>query len=519
MKKKLILSLASAMLLLALPTFAETNVENEPITSSVDSIELKHLEELYVFWTTSEYSELGYKLVWSKNPNPVYPPREGDYYTYHSDPNTNLSNIFPFNDDGIYYVKVCEYLGEKCGTYSNEISVEVVEQITSIDTLAQREISPINLNALSDGKVAWETDGILANGLKVVWSKTSNPTYPTRSTDQVQFVDDPNKSYAYLNGFDGTGTYYARACEYLGGDGCLVYSNEVSLELTEKTSTTDKFKDVDLNSEYYDAIAYLKEKEVVQGYNNEGEYFGPTDKITRAAFIKIVFELSDYQPAGTYCFDDVKDEWFSGYICEAKRLGFVEGYTPDTFGPEREINFVEASKIVANVLDLNVDESYDEIWYQKYVKAMESFGAVPKEIENFDQVITREVMAEMAYRVDAQKTDKPSKTYNELKSKEVKSEIQSTVNGLFIKEVSDGKVEWIVDGSLSEGVKLTYSTSPNPTYPGRDSDQVQYFSGSGSSGSAQLKAFDGSGVYYVRVCEYLGDSGCGVYSNEIMVNL
>ena len=73
-------------------------------------------------WKTDGYSAQGFKVVWSKNAGPTYPLREGDRYAYQSDPTATESKLEAFSGEGMYSVRVCEYLGGKCGTYSNEVS-------------------------------------------------------------------------------------------------------------------------------------------------------------------------------------------------------------------------------------------------------------------------------------------------------------------------------------------------------------------------------------------------------------
>lgn len=78
--------------------------------------------------------------------------------------------------------------------------------------------------------VKWSTVGYSKEGFKIVWSKNPNPTYPTRNSDKYLYTSDTSASSATLDAFDGTGTYYARVCEYLGGS-CGTYSNEITLSL------------------------------------------------------------------------------------------------------------------------------------------------------------------------------------------------------------------------------------------------------------------------------------------------
>lgn len=81
-----------------------------------------------VQWSTSGTAAMGFKVVWSKTPGPTYPTRwDGakDKYHYLSDPSAAADTISAFEGPGIYYVRVCEYLGGKCGVYSNQITVNL----------------------------------------------------------------------------------------------------------------------------------------------------------------------------------------------------------------------------------------------------------------------------------------------------------------------------------------------------------------------------------------------------------
>jgi len=79
------------------------------------------------------------------------------------------------------------------------------------------------------------------------------------------------------------------------------------------------------------------------------------------------------------------------------------------------------------------------------------------------------------------------------------------------------RIEWGVEGYSSKGFKVVWSKNENPTYPTREEDKYHYFSNP-EKRSDFLDAFDGSGKYYVRVCEYKGGE-CGVYSNEAEIQL
>lgn len=100
------------------------NYEEASPESVVDSITLTGEGEK-IEWSVDGYSAKGFKVVWSKNENPVYPLRSGDKYHYYSKPDKSTDELSAFSGSGMYYVRVCEYLGGKCGVYSNEIEVNL----------------------------------------------------------------------------------------------------------------------------------------------------------------------------------------------------------------------------------------------------------------------------------------------------------------------------------------------------------------------------------------------------------
>lgn len=91
------------------------------------------------------------------------------------------------------------------------------------------------------------------------------------------------------------------------------------------------------------------------------------------------------------------------------------------------------------------------------------------------------------------------------------------VNSITLISAGGANISWSVDGYSDKGFKVVWSKTAAPEYPSRSTDRYHYYDSPAKTTDA-VDAFDGAGTYYVRVCEYLGGS-CGVYSNEIPVNL
>ncbi len=193
------------------------------------------------------------------------------------------------------------------------------------------------------------------------------------------------------------------------------------------------FTDVPLNSPYYNAVQYLKTAGIVGGYPDGS--FKPNNLINRAEFTKIIVGATRRQPDNGLCletfaqadgsytdmFTDISSSsgaqgpvWYLNDLCYAKVEKLISGYPDGSFKPANNINFVEAAKIIDNGFQLYGDGAASP-WYAVYVNILAYHKAIPQTINRFDQHITRGEMAEMIYRLKAEKTDLPSKTYSELK--------------------------------------------------------------------------------------------------------
>ena len=99
------------------------------------------------------------------------------------------------------------------------------------------------------------------------------------------------------------------------------------------------FEDVSTGDRGYQAIQYLKDEGIVQGYSDGN--FKPANSINRAEFLKIVMEASGKEAKGKDCYKDVKDAWYSGYVCAATKLGLVNGYKDGFFHDRASVDYQE----------------------------------------------------------------------------------------------------------------------------------------------------------------------------------
>lgn len=187
------------------------------------------------------------------------------------------------------------------------------------------------------------------------------------------------------------------------GDTCVLTDGADGQDVAQILSedwTAGGFSDVGEDYKYADAVFYVRDLGVVQGYADGT--FKPFNEINRAEFVKILIEakyqeyLQDYMPES--CFSDVgATEWYAKYVCFAKGKGIIGGYPDGTFKPSQNINVVEAMKIVLETYFGNVPPSDGE-WYKKYVDYALKHGFWLEEWSDNSYLLKRGEMAELMYR-------------------------------------------------------------------------------------------------------------------------
>jgi Leucine-rich repeat (LRR) protein len=175
---------------------------------------------------------------------------------------------------------------------------------------------------------------------------------------------------------------------------------------TLNSSIKNLFSDLSSSHQNFDAINFVKEKNIVNGYEENGEtLFKPENKINRAEFMKIVllakYSQEEIDSAAHAGFTDIPEgEWYESYANFGKEKGFIKGYKqPDgtfTFGGTQNIRFSEAAKIVVNILLEPTESSSTGNWYDSFVQKLQK-----KNVQTYpaEKEITRGEMAQIIFDI------------------------------------------------------------------------------------------------------------------------
>ena len=125
----------------------------------------------------------------------------------------------------------------------------------------------------------------------------------------------------------------------------------------ERRSYNIPFKDVAESDWSQQAIGFMLEKGMIQGY--EDGSFRPKAAISRAEFAAMAAHLDKLMAGGGNSFFDVPaGHWAQGAIDSAAAKGWVTGYPDGSFKPERKITRAEVVNITNKMLDRFADRDF-----------------------------------------------------------------------------------------------------------------------------------------------------------------
>lgn len=208
------------------------------------------------------------------------------------------------------------------------------------------------------------------------------------------------------------------------------------------------FPDVNSDNEFYEAIKYVSDNKIVNGYSDGT--FKPDKEVSRGELTKIVIgsiytptiiekcakdnyfkeEIDDLgnffndifpdvwggydgiepnDPSGRYNITDegfvyqVKHVFFN-HVCMAKKDNIISGFSDGSYKPDEPIEFQASAKILANSFSMDPDLSLvsEEDKLKPFIIRLGENKIIPLSIQTREQKVTRAELAEMIFRI---KTD------------------------------------------------------------------------------------------------------------------
>jgi len=295
------------------------------------------------------------------------------------------SNHIKFDLQTTRFVKIANIVTESKSIKLFEIKAYVSY---SSDDKAYKDIMALNMPGeyvLNQDYIILPTVGSLY-GSTLEW-KTSNESVITKDGNiikpsgkkEVEVVltvtatyegKTSVKSFKYLvcgsgNGIGGAGGAGGSG----GGGGNIAGVNAGGTTITALPSANDivqtpsnenlntEFKDVKVTDWYYTYLMNLKNKGIIDGYE-DGNFY-PNNKITREEFVKLLVNIAGIELVEEYeGFEDVnKTDWFAPYVYTAKKLNIVSGIDDTNFGVGMPISRQDMSVMIYNLITMNKDVS------------------------------------------------------------------------------------------------------------------------------------------------------------------
>ena len=163
----------------------------------------------------------------------------------------------------------------------------------------------------------------------------------------------------------------------------------------------------DFSPQYAEAAEVLAGMKVMQGYDDGS--FLPQRNITRAQVATMIYRAATSDVTDTQTpiyadydkFDDVQsDDWFAGYVNYCGNAELIKGFTPTTFGPNKNVTGYQVLAMILRAVGYDAnDEFTGSGWEIRTATTAESLGMLKNVQEaTLGQPATRELVAELIFR-------------------------------------------------------------------------------------------------------------------------
>ncbi len=186
---------------------------------------------------------------------------------------------------------------------------------------------------------------------------------------------------------------------------CVAMLLSVMVMGTGAASFTDQDE---FSDNYAEAAEVLTGMGIIQGYDDGS--FLPQRNINRAQVATMIYraatgDVTDSkisQFVGEDLFDDVNaDDWFAGYVNYCGNAEYIKGFTPDTFGPYKQVTGYQVLAMILRAVGYDENNEYTgDQWTLRVAATAREQGLLDNlnPDTNLAEPATRELVAELIFR-------------------------------------------------------------------------------------------------------------------------
>lgn len=174
-------------------------------------------------------------------------------------------------------------------------------------------------------------------------------------------------------------------------------------------SAESSFKDVQSTYPYAESIQAFVDQNIVKGYPDNT--FKPNNTVNRVELLALLYRAKNLgeplKPTAS-CFPDVAvSDWFSSFVCAAKKDGIVKGAPDGNFHPADTVTLPAAAKMIVGMNKIKtLDPKPGEQWYAPFIQSLSENAYIPTTFTYINQEVTRGELVEILWRVNGQYHDK-----------------------------------------------------------------------------------------------------------------
>ena len=163
----------------------------------------------------------------------------------------------------------------------------------------------------------------------------------------------------------------------------------------------------DFSPQYAEAAEVLAGMKVMQGYDDGS--FLPQRNITRAQVATMIYRAATGDVTDTQTpiyadydkFDDVQsDDWFAGYVNYCGNAEYIKGFTPDTFGPYKQVTGYQVLAMILRAVGYDENDEYTgDQWTLRVAATAREQGLLDNlnPDTNLAEPATRELVAQLIF--------------------------------------------------------------------------------------------------------------------------